>query len=147
MHLHFPACSLSPWPFPPLTVQGDVDSLLFGCSAFWKALLSAGGAVWHTATDSELEFALKSQCNHALSAACCSTVLQELKKDSSGPVRETTELLKQQLFRCSERLWEPGAETDGRELSAPYSEMQRSRRDVDVAGETMPNIAVWMLSL
>lgn len=81
---------------PPLTVQGDVDSLLFGCSVFWKALLSAGGAVWHTAIDSELEFALKSQCNHALSAACCSTVLQELKKDSSGPVKKTTELLKQQ---------------------------------------------------
>lgn len=100
---------------PPLTVQGDVDSLLFGCSAFWKALLSAGGAVWHTAIDSELEFALKSQCNHALSAACCSTVLQELKKDSSGPVKKTTELLKQQLFRCSEGLWEPGAETDGKE--------------------------------
>lgn len=105
-------------------------------------MLSAGGAVWHTATDSELEFALKSQCNHALSAACCSTVLQELKKDSSGPVRETTELLKQQLRRCSEGLWEPGAETDGKELSAPYSEMQRSRRDADVAGEAMPNVAV-----
>lgn len=126
---------------PPLAVQGDVDSLLFGCSAFWKALLSAGGAVWHTAIDSELEFALKSQCNHALSAACCSTVLQELKKDSSSPVKKTTELLEQQLFRCSGGLWEPGAETDGEELSAPYSKKQWSRWDMDVAGVTMPNIA------
>lgn len=132
---------------PLLTVQRDVDSLPFKCSAFWKVLLSAGWAVWHTAIDSEPEFALKSQCNHALSAACCCAVLQELKKDSSGPVKKTTELLKQQPFRCSDGLREAGAEIDLKDWSATSAKMQWGKRDVDVAGEKGLNIAVWMMPL
>lgn len=133
--------------FFPLTVRRDVDSLPLRWWGFWRVLLSTGWAGWHTAIDRELELALKSQCNQALSAACCCTVLQELKKDSSGPVKKTTELLKQQLFRCSEGLREAKAEIDTKGWSVPYAKMLWGRGDVDVAGEKGPNITVWMTSL